>query len=367
VSQTAPPAEKSGKQASSPLVPPEERFWQRYSPHAEFPLSSTGSLVLHLLAFGLLGLMAWLGTVLFSHVSRQLPVEAVRLAGGGGNPRGQGDGPNTGAPIEAGSQTSEAATANAPPADVPPPKIEVNADPLPQPQFDEPGRQIQKTDDSSRVFTGLSQRAAKIQLPGSRPSGYGKGGTGSGGGSGSGKGSGVGRGTNAGAENFTQRQKRHARWDMLLGPDSKSASGYVRVLHSLGAILAIPVRESGDGFDYMIVRDLSARPAKLLKEDFLDVCKELGAEYYWLEDKPINVKDILSILRIPTPKIAPDKLHFIALLPAKFEEKLFRLEIDFLNKRYPGHSEDDIERTKFQLKGRNGNYEPEVVEQKLKK
>src|SRR5438552_2825247 len=34
--------------------PPEERFWQRYSPHHELSLSGTASLVLHALVMGLL-------------------------------------------------------------------------------------------------------------------------------------------------------------------------------------------------------------------------------------------------------------------------------------------------------------------------
>ena len=92
MAQTAPPTDRTRNSATRPdLVPPDERFWQRYSPHAEFPLSGAGSLAIHILVFGLLGLLAWLGAVLFSHSSRSLPVEAVRLdlGGGGGNPRGQ--------------------------------------------------------------------------------------------------------------------------------------------------------------------------------------------------------------------------------------------------------------------------------------
>ena len=42
----------------APRLPPEERFWKRYSPHHEFTLSSASSAVVHLLALGILALGA---------------------------------------------------------------------------------------------------------------------------------------------------------------------------------------------------------------------------------------------------------------------------------------------------------------------
>src|SRR5437763_15402247 len=62
---------------------PEERFWKRYSPHGELPLSGAGSFALHALLVCLLVLLGFLG-VWFTRPSRTLPVEAVQLAGGGG-------------------------------------------------------------------------------------------------------------------------------------------------------------------------------------------------------------------------------------------------------------------------------------------
>src|SRR5579875_1599674 len=363
--QTA-PSEKAGKPSSSPLVPPEERFWQRYSPHAELPLSSAGSLVLHVLAFGLLGLMAWLGAALFRHTTRSLPVEGVRLSGGGGNPRGQGDSANTGAPIEAGAPSPEAAPEKNPAEEPSPPKIEVNPNALQKPQFDEPpGRQIQQTEESNRAFVRLSQRAGRIQLPGSPPSGYGKGGTGSGGGSGSGQGSGVGSGRGEGMANLTQREKRQLRWTM--GFNTIDMADYVAQLRGLGAVLAIPVQEHGDDYDYRIVRNLSVGHAKLIKEDIQKVQQEIRGMIRWYDNDPRNAAGILSVLGLPLPNIAREKLHFVACMPAALEQKLSRLELDYLAKHYPGRSEDDIEATKFRIKVlRNGRYEPEVVELKLR-
>src|SRR5437764_14636778 len=65
---------------------PEERFWKRYSPHGELPLSGAGSFALHAFLVGLLVLLGFLG-VWFNRPSRTLPIEAVQLAGGGGGTR----------------------------------------------------------------------------------------------------------------------------------------------------------------------------------------------------------------------------------------------------------------------------------------
>jgi hypothetical protein len=64
-----------------PLV--DERFWKRYSPHGELPLSGAGSFALHALIVGFLVLWAVYLAAYFSKPSRNLPVESVRLDLGG--------------------------------------------------------------------------------------------------------------------------------------------------------------------------------------------------------------------------------------------------------------------------------------------
>src|SRR5215469_11150839 len=122
MSQTTPVAEKStAHSAKQPLVPPDERFWKRYSPHGELPLSGAGSLALHLLIFGLMLLSAWLAYAVFSHTTRSLPVEAVRLdaGGGGGNPHGHGDSSNRGSqPEEVGGDKTQEGATNPDPVDL---------------------------------------------------------------------------------------------------------------------------------------------------------------------------------------------------------------------------------------------------------
>jgi hypothetical protein len=364
MAQTASPSDRTNKRATDqPLVPPDERFWQRYSPHGEFPLSSAGSFALHLLVFGLLGLIAWLGAVLFSHSSRSLPVEVVRLdlGGGGGNPHGRGDGANNGpAPVEVGEQPKDRATEDLPPEDNPhPKKIDVKPGPQIKPQFSDASiRFLQETGtESARTFQRLSDVTSRIRVPDRKPSGRGQGGTGSGGGSGDGKGTGVGSGEGEGRGTLTQREKRMLRWSMLF--KTNSGPDYVAQLRGLGAILAIPVREDANGRDYRIVRDLSARPARLLNEDISQIQR-----IYWIDDKEQSVRDVLFVLGIQLPKLPS---HFVAFMPEELEQKLYRLEEAYLKKHYPGRSEESITETRFRIDVRGGKYEPEVIGLKVKK
>src|SRR5437868_11522998 len=97
---TATPA-RSTKTATSknkPLVPPDEQFWKRYSPHYEFPLSSVSSFALHLLVVGLAALLCMLP--IFNREDKPMELEEVTwdtAGGGGGSPSGIGDGRGDGA------------------------------------------------------------------------------------------------------------------------------------------------------------------------------------------------------------------------------------------------------------------------------
>lgn len=359
---TPPAADKTKAEANNVhLVPPEERFWQRYSPHAEFPLSSAGALAIHILIFGLLGLMAWLGVVLFSHSSSSLPVEAVRLdlSGGGGNPNGSGAGANHGAPVEAGGPPQEGNTEKAPSEDIQPQKLDVNPAPLRTPQFDSVSpREIEKSDNEhSQAAQRLRSAASRIRLPDRKSSGYGKGGSGEGGGSGSGKGTGVGDGTGAGHDKLTQREKRNSRWKINFSIMNKE--DYVDQIRSLGAFLAFPLQEVTDFGNYAIVRDLSKRPAHWEKGDVATLQR-----MNWWDDDSRSVRNVVAVLgiRLPTtPKV------FLAFIPEEFERKVFDVELTYLKQNFPGNTENSIEYTEFDLLVHDGKYEPKVRTMKLKK
>ncbi|HEY7156648.1 MAG TPA: hypothetical protein VH575_21950, partial [Gemmataceae bacterium] len=341
MSQTLPAAEKNAASlAKQPLVPPDERFWQRYSPHGELPLSGAGSLALHLLIIGLMLLSAWLAYAVFSHTTRSLPVEAVRLdlGGGGGNPHGLGDGPNRGnQPQEVGGDKTQDGAANPDPVDTDRPKLDVQPATSAPIQFDPVAtRLIQQTDTtSSRAMQMLAKAGKRPQLADPpQKSGRGKGGTGEGGGSGSGKGTGTGDGRGEGRGKLTQREKRMLRWSMLF--DTRSGRDYLAQLQGLGAILAIP---DANGKNYKIIRDLSARPAKLLDEDISQIQR-----IYWIDDKPESVRDVMAILGV---QLQPS--HFVAFMPEELEKKLFDLEKAYLKKHHGKRGEDDIIETRFKI------------------
>ena len=82
---------KDREKGTRPLVPPDERFWQRYSPNHEFPISSASSFLIHLFVLGCL----ILGARTFANWDRPVDVDALIMGGGGGRPEGE-EGPNTG-------------------------------------------------------------------------------------------------------------------------------------------------------------------------------------------------------------------------------------------------------------------------------
>src|SRR5438067_9637644 len=76
------------------LTPPEERFWQRYSPHHEAPLSGVGSFVLHGLVLGILILgYTLLNQRREAESNRLVTMDVVQLEGGGSGFEGGGGEP----------------------------------------------------------------------------------------------------------------------------------------------------------------------------------------------------------------------------------------------------------------------------------
>jgi hypothetical protein len=334
------------------LVPPDDAFWVRYSPHAEMPLSGVSSFALHALIFGLLLLCAYPLAGLFVKPVHQVPVEAVRfdLGGGGGNLKGEGDGPGgprTRPPEEVGG--NETNPQENPTKDTLKPDPERPHLPDLVKRFDpESARFIAQANppENLKAFTKLSEDARKALALGPRHDpGKGGGGSGSGGGTGDGRGTGTGNATGEGKANLTQREKRMLRWTMLF--TTANGNDYLNQLKGLGAILAIPVKETDGERDYKIVRDLSSKPAQLLTEDIGKIQR-----IYWIDDKPGSVAQMMTALGLT---IRPS--HFVAFMPEKVEEQLFELE----KKAAKGRDEDQIAETRFKVKRVGDHYEPELT------
>jgi len=142
------------------------------------------------------------------------------------------------------------------------------------------------------------------------------------------------------------------RWNMKF--TANSGAEYVAQLKSLGAILAVPVKE-GNNPEYKIIRDLKS-PAKLLDEDLSKINR-----IYWIDDKPNSVRDVMAALGI---NMRPSR--FVAFMPEKLEGELFHMEKryveDVLKRKF---IEDNIDETFFEVVPAEGGYRPKLQSVKM--
>jgi hypothetical protein len=348
------PAKEAKSSGPALRVPPEEKFWKRYSPHGEAPLSLTGSFALHALGVGGMMLFGIYLASLFFKPTRSLPVEPVRLelpGGGGGGGKG-GKGVGTNPREDVGGQPEE--IVNVPglkdgprlPALNPVEKKQI------QQKFDPASaRFIQDTrTDSARAYARLDDGVRRKLSDAVNRGDAGKGGSGSGGGAGSGTGKGEGPGTGEGKATLGKREKRMLRWHMRF--TANTGPEYLAQLRGLGAILAFPITE-GPNPTFKIVRDL--RPGGQAKDEDVSKINRI----YWIDDKPQSVMDILGALRLRLPAVPS---RFVAFMPEKLEADLFRMERNYVTNvlRQP-FDEDKIDETNFRVVLTPNGFRPELV------
>jgi hypothetical protein len=322
-------------------APPAGIFWKKYSPHHEFPLSLSSSVFLHILGFVLLGgfLLAFFGL----NRDKELPVDAVTIAGGGGNKEGQGNNPGGGV-----LPSNEAIQDKPQPETV---SNSINREKLVKPEVKTPelvvpdaGRPVDaNTAAADNALSATSDKARKLLI--GPLAGKGQGGPGSGGGQGSGKGTGIGNASGPGRGTLNQREKRQLRWTMIF--NTRSGEDYADQLLGLGAILAI----LGPDGEYLVIRDLDRRhrPVQAKPEDL----KQLN-RIYWVDDKPQSVHSLAMALGI---RPVPD--HIVAFFPQELEKELAEKEL----KSFRG-KEEDIAETTFKVERRGNRYEPLVISQR---
>lgn len=352
----SPPAEKKNAEAARSLIPPEERFWKRYSPHSEAPLSVAGSFAVHALAIGGLVLFAvYLGTLFFGS-GRSVPVEPVRLVieGGGGGKvgaTGTGKGVGTGAEDTGTEKDGDPDGKEEVPKTPALSKVEMTK--VTDQYKPEDARYINDNPtEGARAFARLNDNLRRKLADGINPGG-GQGGSGEGGGKGTGTGTGEGPGKGAGKATLSKREKRMLRWTMRF--TASNGPEYVSQLQGLGAILAIPVVENPEP-QFKLVKDLSKRPAALVDEDVSKIQR-----IYWIDDKPRSVNDVMGALGLP---LRPSR--FVAFMPEKLEEKLFKIEQDEMRGKHGFYDEERIFETVFRVVRGAGGYDVQLVSLKLK-
>jgi len=353
------PSNPAPAEATTSLVPPDEKFWQHYSPHHEFPLSSVTSVALHVLVIALLALAAWVAVKLgLDESDKAADVEAVALepGGGGGDPEGVPDakgraGVGGSVPdAEAVNQDRETASLTPPTTPLTGFPVPADIDPFDIPQLKSAdGTQAVRVSEEALAALGKLNAEARKQLSQGVRS-QGKGGQGTGGGGGAGTGPGKGNNQGPGDSKESQRVKRTLRWIMVFS--TRDGRDYADQLQSLGAILAVPNPANPEQF--LVTRDLARRPVALKVEDVKNINR-----IYWIDDRRESVDQLAAALGIrPVPPAV------VAFFPVELEQSLLQKELAYGSSR-GRKAEGDIQETRFSIiRQGGGGYRVEVESQR---
>jgi hypothetical protein len=347
MSIAAPASPTKAATAKDRLMPPDEKFWQRYSPHYEFPLSGVSSFALHLLVVGLAALLLMVPWPGRDTAPMELDEVSWDAGGGGGSQTGIGDNRGDGASGESADQKQPDPKTRFEDK-VPQPDLKLTEGPtLSLPEATEPdvARLIEQNNQAAQSIRDLPKTTANAMREG-LVAGKGKGGPGKGGGEGTGTGTGTGEASGPGTGKISKRIQRMLRWTMAF--NTRDGRDYALQLKSLKAILA--VEQADDPQKGMVYKELTTPAKGELQE--LNSIKRI----WWIDDKPESVEALSRALGIrPVPK------RFIAFLPIELEEKLLRLELNYAG----GKKEEEIKETVFEVKPLGGGrYEPRVISQR---
>lgn len=315
-----------------PLIPPDEKFWQRYSPNAEMPLSGLASAVLHGMVLGimLLGVFAW-----FSGGDKEVEMEPILFGdgvegGGGGNVMGQGAGPQLSGPQDVPQDLKPDLK-----PDLPKPiEADTNIKPDTAPKLADDPDAISIVDNLKKKnpTAGVFMKDALEGL-----TGKGGGGKGWGGGTGDGVGTGIGDKMGPGTGKRNARGARLLRWTVNF--NTKSGEDYVRQLNGIGAIIGVPDKTG----KLMIIRNLSERPAKPKYENIRDINR-----IFWVDERADSARAVADALQLD---LIPSQI--VAFFPIEVEKQLVEVELAY-GKKYGRKTEADIRETEFAVSFRAG-------------
>ncbi len=319
---------------------PEERFWVKYSPNQELPISSLSSIALHLIVG--VGMILLFAFVLSGTRDNDMPVETLALgdnpnAGGGGDPNGSSVTNISGQPR--GEKLSDEI-----PLNEPLPTVSLGA----QPDIRTALPDLPIRSDADRALPDSTEAKDKLKDAGKAspntgpPQSAGKGGTGSGGGSGSGTGTGAGEGAGPGTRGSI-RHARNKRWVMSFS--TIGGQDYLRQLSALGAIV---VAEFTDGTRIMYSKlDASPVPAE-------SIDPQIYNRMVWVDDRPGAISELAGAMGIERTPSAM-RVYF----PTSIEVELLKKELS-----HKGKKEEEIHSTVFRVFSQGKGYRIVVSEQK---
>jgi len=346
------------------LVPPDEKFWRRYSGHHEMPLAGMTSLLVHAAIFGLLFVVGMLALMSWHDESNKpAQFDVVQLGPGDGT----GPGDNGGGSPAAGLPQENVPVNSDPLPDVPiDPKTEmpkvtpselklspVDIDPVQSPADDTLLKLKELQDDAKKSATPPPAKSAAPIAPRVAVNPNGKGGTGQGG-SGGGTGKGIGKGTGnglpgngrPGGGDKTQQQIYADRWHFDIEGDPKE---HARKLLAVGAILGF---YDAAGRFYT-VSDLSRRPVQ--KNN--DRAEKYANSVQWFNQSQQSIIGLAKELKLD---FVPSRL--LILLPKEREEIIAEKEMQYA--REHGRGADNIHATYFDFRrNAKSTSEPIVLKQ----
>ncbi|MBN2578153.1 MAG: hypothetical protein JXB10_04105 [Pirellulales bacterium] len=310
------------EKALDELAAAQQPWWRRYSPHGEFPWSSSVSVALHLF---LILLIAFAAAMTIKRDPTPPAVDVAEVVEGETEPSGMGDAAaeDEGTLEESAEESKSEPLPPAPSTEVE--QVDTQDVPLEPVEFAE-GQDAQvyerQMDDIKNKLEEARARRQKLanHFQNQRKSG------GSGktpGGAGSGEGG------------------RAARW--ILRFNLSSPRDYLTQLDGLGATVAFPAE--GDKWRYFYNPSGSNRRSEL---------RDLGSEnrVYWIDNNSASVARVASFLGIPPPSF------MVAFLPPELENRMLQLEL-----AYKGLKEEEIRSTQFECIRRGGKLDVIVVGQ----
>lgn len=329
------------------VKPPDERFWVKYSPHHELPISSLASVAWHVFGLVLIVLIAF---VVSFNRNDDMPIETVGWPGGGGNPLAAGTASSAGGAgglvdaTKPREQPKDARSTDKTNVDDP---ITVAATDIFRDITDDADAQRKIAKIAERGTDALDRLNRLDQGLRDALASKGKGGPGGGGGRGRGDGPGTGDGSGYDGK-LSQTAKRRLKWTIRF--NTSSGIDYLRQLNALGATLAIAVPPEND---VKVIKSLLSRPVKFEQEDLGRLMRD---HIYWIDDKPDSVQQLAQALGLD---FQPERVG--AFFPKELENRLLQKEL-----AYQGKREEQIRETQFQIVMRGGRqYDIIVIHQVL--
>ncbi|HWY86765.1 MAG TPA: hypothetical protein VNX28_08570 [Gemmataceae bacterium] len=345
------------KDKKTPLLPPEEKFWERYSPHHELPLAGVTSFFIHGLVIGIMVLAAfWYLFQRDSETNKPPSMDMVQVAGGGdafagkgGEPGLPGDNPMptefVPSPMTNVKETSPNSDTNL--KDAPPMELDIPAVSFAQDAKQDVESVLAKMEkeasEQAKKDTAPVQQPKKTAGSGNPKGIGGKGGSGGGPGKGT-KGSGLGSGGLGGRQTKAEIYAR--RWGFAV---TGVAKDHIAWYIAMGVKVAI---RAPNGQDFLFIQDLRRRPVDLVPGIIPDP-KDVVT---WENKLPASLERLAVELKL---KYVPRDV--IISLPKERQERLAEEELRFAQKM--GRRSDQIVFTTFDFQLRDGHYEPMVVKQ----